>query len=90
MLEVQRDGQARALFGREHASGNGGFKRIRIGDPDVFLDYGVHTYTIRYTMTRMAPLLRGPRRALLERHRQLLEFPHPQGHGDAERAATAP
>ena len=31
-----------------------GFKRIRIGDADVFLDYGVHTYIIRYTMTRMA------------------------------------
>jgi uncharacterized membrane protein len=31
----------------------GGFKRIMIGDADVFLDYRVHTYTIRYTMTRM-------------------------------------
>jgi uncharacterized membrane protein YgcG len=31
----------------------GGFKRIRIGDPDVFLSYGKHRYTIRYTMTRM-------------------------------------
>ena len=27
--------------------------RIRIGDGDVFLSRGRHTYTIRYTMTRM-------------------------------------
>jgi uncharacterized membrane protein YgcG len=32
----------------------GGFQRIRIGDADVSLDYSVHRYTIRYTMTRMA------------------------------------
>ena len=32
----------------------GGFKRIRIGDADVFLTRGEHTYTIRYTMDRMA------------------------------------
>lgn len=32
----------------------GGFKRIRIGDADVFLNHGIHTYTIRYSMTRMA------------------------------------
>lgn len=31
-----------------------GFKRIRIGDPDVFLSYGQHRYVIRYTMDRMA------------------------------------
>jgi hypothetical protein len=31
----------------------GGFKRIRIGDADVWLDSGVHTYVIRYTMSRM-------------------------------------
>ncbi|MDC9823667.1 DUF2207 domain-containing protein [Devosia sp. ZB163] len=31
-----------------------GFKRIRIGDPDVTLSYGLHKYTIRYTMSRMA------------------------------------
>lgn len=30
-----------------------GFKRIRIGDADVLLDYGKHTYTIRYSMSRM-------------------------------------
>lgn len=30
-----------------------GFKRIRIGDADVLLEYGKHSYTIRYTMTRM-------------------------------------
>ncbi|MDZ7883119.1 MAG: DUF2207 domain-containing protein [Mycobacterium sp.] len=32
----------------------GNFQRIWIGNPDYFLNYGVHTYTIRYTMTRMA------------------------------------
>jgi uncharacterized membrane protein YgcG len=32
----------------------GDFQRIWIGDPDVFLDYGVHTYAITYTMTRAA------------------------------------
>jgi uncharacterized membrane protein YgcG len=32
---------------------SGGFKRIRIGDADVFLNYGLHKYTIRYTMSRM-------------------------------------
>lgn len=31
-----------------------GFKRIRIGDPDVFLSTGPHRYTISYTMSRMA------------------------------------
>jgi hypothetical protein len=31
-----------------------GFTRIRIGSADVFLNDGVHRYTIRYTMTRMA------------------------------------
>ncbi len=32
----------------------GNFQRIWIGNPDYFLDYGVHSYIIRYTMTRMA------------------------------------
>lgn len=31
----------------------GDFKRIWIGDPDVFLDHGNHRYVINYTMTRM-------------------------------------
>jgi uncharacterized membrane protein YgcG len=31
----------------------GDFKRIWIGDPDVFLNPGVHRYAIHYTMTRM-------------------------------------
>ena len=31
-----------------------GFKRIKIGSADTFVDYGVHTYVIHYTMTRMA------------------------------------
>ena len=32
----------------------GDFQRIWIGDPDVFLQYGEHRYTIAYTMERMA------------------------------------
>lgn len=32
----------------------GDFQRIWIGDPDVFLTYGEHRYTIAYTMARMA------------------------------------
>ena len=51
VLEVQRDGRAEPY---EVSNLTGGFKRVQIGDPDVFLDYGVHTYIIRYTMTRMA------------------------------------
>lgn len=32
----------------------GDFQRIWIGNPDIFLDSGVHTYAITYTMTRAA------------------------------------
>lgn len=32
----------------------GGFRRTKIGDGEVYLDHGVHTYVIHYTMTRMA------------------------------------
>ncbi|QYO77602.1 DUF2207 domain-containing protein [Devosia salina] len=32
----------------------GDFQRIWIGDPDIFLSYGEHRYTIAYTMNRMA------------------------------------
>jgi hypothetical protein len=50
VVEVKRDGRAEpyTLEGLD-----AGFKRIRIGDPDVFLSRGLHTYTIRYSMTRM-------------------------------------
>ncbi len=51
VIEVLRDGRAEPYS--VDSIGNG-FKRIQIGDADVFLDYRVHTYTIRYTMTRMA------------------------------------
>ena len=47
---VTRDGD-QEMFRVERM---GNFQRIWIGNPDVFLDYGVHRYTIRYTMTRMA------------------------------------
>jgi hypothetical protein len=50
VLEVLRDGKAEPY---DVSNLGGGFKRILIGDEDVFLDYRVHTYTIRYTMTRM-------------------------------------
>jgi hypothetical protein len=51
VVEVLRDGRAEPYSVDDIG---GGFKRIQIGDADVFLDHRVHTYTIRYTMTRMA------------------------------------
>jgi len=50
VIEVKRNGRTEpyAVEGLE-----AGFKRIRIGDADTFLTRGAHTYTIRYTMTRM-------------------------------------
>ncbi len=50
VISVTRDGSNEPYSEETPASG---FKRIRIGDPDVFLSYGRHRYTIRYTMTRM-------------------------------------
>ncbi len=50
VVEVKRDGHTEpyVLEGLD-----AGFKRIRVGDKDVFLENGTHTYSIRYTMTRM-------------------------------------
>ncbi|MGN6488515.1 MAG: DUF2207 domain-containing protein [Devosia sp.] len=50
VLEVKRDGRSEP-YTLENL--DAGFRRIRIGDPDVFLSRGPHTYTIRYSMTRM-------------------------------------
>ena len=50
VISVTRDGSNEPYSEETPASG---FKRIRIGDPDVFLSYGKHRYTLRYTMTRM-------------------------------------
>lgn len=47
---VTRDGD-QEMFRVERM---GDFQRIWIGNPDYFLEYGVHRYIIRYTMTRMA------------------------------------
>lgn len=47
---VTRDGSSEPY--RVERMGN--FMRIWIGNPDVFLDYGRHSYTITYTMSRMA------------------------------------
>jgi len=47
---VTRDGD-QEMFRVERM---GNFQRIWIGNPDYFLDYGLHRYIIRYTMTRMA------------------------------------
>lgn len=47
---VQRDGDQEMY--RVERMGN--FQRIWIGNPDYFLDYGEHTFTISYSMTRMA------------------------------------
>jgi uncharacterized membrane protein YgcG len=51
VTEVLRDGRPEPYT---LESIGAGFTRIRIGDADVFLNHGVHRYTIRYTMTRMA------------------------------------
>lgn len=49
VLSVSRDGSQEPFEVESITRG----KRIRIGDADVFLTYGQHTYTIHYTMTRM-------------------------------------
>ncbi|MEO7224237.1 MAG: DUF2207 domain-containing protein [Devosia sp.] len=56
VLEVKRDGRNEQYSIENIGSpdSNSAFKRIMIGDADVFLEHRVHTYTIRYTMTRMA------------------------------------
>ncbi|HHY49131.1 MAG TPA: DUF2207 domain-containing protein, partial [Alphaproteobacteria bacterium] len=51
VVSVARDGRAEPYAVESIGAG---FVRIRIGDADVFLSPGVHRYTIRYTMTRMA------------------------------------
>ncbi|MFD1943869.1 DUF2207 domain-containing protein [Paradevosia shaoguanensis] len=50
VLSVTRDGRAEN-YALEDLDNH--FKRIRIGNPDVYLDRGLHTYEVRYTMTRM-------------------------------------
>src|SRR5215217_2647053 len=47
---VTRDGD-QEMFRVERM---GNFQRIWIGNPDYFLDRGIHTYIIHYTMSRMA------------------------------------
>lgn len=49
--DVTRDGQAEPY---EIEAIGEGYRRIRIGSADVMLRRGEHTYTIRYTMSRMA------------------------------------
>ncbi|MDP1731569.1 MAG: DUF2207 domain-containing protein [Devosia sp.] len=53
VISVERDGRPEPYA---IESLGGGYQRIRIGDADVFLQYGTHRYTIRYTMTRMGRL----------------------------------
>ncbi|HEY0919626.1 DUF2207 domain-containing protein [Devosia sp.] len=53
VVAVERDGRAEPYSLEGLGSG---FQRIRIGDPDVFLQRGPHRYSIRYTMTRMGRL----------------------------------
>jgi len=50
VLDVQRNGQPETY----RVERMGDFQRIWIGDPDVFLNYGNHSYTITYSMSRMA------------------------------------
>jgi len=62
VIEVKRDGQAEPYTVSNIDPPDGStvdksrFKRIRIGSADVLLDPGNYTYTIHYTMTRMARL----------------------------------
>lgn len=49
VISVTRDGRPEPFETEGVSKGT----RIRIGDADVFLAYGTHTYIIRYTMTRM-------------------------------------
>ena len=51
VLAVTQDGQP-ANYTVDNLGG--GFRRIKIGDADTYLDNGVHTYVIHYTMSRMA------------------------------------
>jgi hypothetical protein len=53
VISVSRDGRTEPYTVE---SIGGGFKRIRIGDAEVYLDQGVHTYVIHYTMSRMGRL----------------------------------
>jgi Predicted membrane protein (DUF2207) len=50
VVSVTRDGRPEPYDTEGISKGT----RIRIGDADVFLSRGTHTYIIRYTMTRMA------------------------------------
>jgi len=50
VIEVTRDGDEEPF----RVERMGDFRRIWIGDADVFLPRGEHRYTIRYTMSRMA------------------------------------
>ena len=50
VVSIQRDGKDEPYFTSSIAGGT----RIYIGEADVFLPYQTFTYTIRYTMTRMA------------------------------------
>ncbi len=50
VVSVTRDGRPEPYSLEGLGSG---FKRIRIGDADVYLDSGPHIYVIRYTMSRM-------------------------------------
>ena len=52
VLSVERDGQPEQF--RVEALDGGDVMRIRIGSTDSFLRNGVHSYRIRYTMSRMA------------------------------------
>jgi len=50
VLDVSRDGSPEPYTVDDLG---GGYKRIKIGSADVWLDDGVHTYVIHYTMSRM-------------------------------------
>jgi hypothetical protein len=73
-----------------HTEWQGRFFRILIGDADVFIPRGEHTYTIRYVTTRQLRFFEGFRRTLLERDRQFLELPHSRCRGECAAARWRP
>jgi uncharacterized membrane protein YgcG len=55
VASVTRDGQPEPY----ETSGFGNGVRVQVGDADVYLDHGVHTYVIRYTTTRQLGFFSG-------------------------------
>ena len=85
VLGVKRDGRAEPYALESLSNGT----RIRIGDKDVFLERGAAPLRDHLPHHAADRLLRGVRRALLERDRQWLDLPHRRGAGDDPPARRA-